>query len=158
MILYWLVPILSVRDSLAKMKNIVQSLMFIIINLIMNIFIVWIESSWVNIGNVYVIKDRYIFCLERCEKCSICKETADVFTELQDSWFFYPKQSLANNFDQVPYQPVLWRLFNSEIDKKNKKFRTEIEKSIPHTGLVLDYGKTRWSCIYSFFGQTILYW
>ena len=90
-----------------------------------------------------VIKDRYIFCLERCEKCSICKETADVFTELQDSLFFYPKQSLANNFDQVPYQPVLWRLFNSVIDKKHKKFRTEIEKSIPHTGLVLDYGKTR---------------
>ena len=56
--------------------------------------------------------------------------------------FFYPKQSLANNFNQVPYQPVLWCVFDSVIDKK-KKIRIEIEKSIPHIGLVLDYGKTR---------------
>ena len=65
-----------------------------------------------------------------------------VFTELQDNFFFYPKQSLANNDDPVPYQPVLWRVFNSAIDKKNKKLRIEIDKSIPHIGLVLDYGKT----------------
>ena len=56
--------------------------------------------------------------------------------------FFYPKQSLANNDDPIPYQPVLWRVFNSVIDKKNKKFRIEIDKSIQHTGLVLGYGKT----------------
>ena len=52
------------------------------------------------------------------------------------------KKSVANNFDQVPYQPILWRVFNSVIDKKNKKFRIEIGKSIPHTELVLKYGKT----------------
>ena len=34
---------------------------------------------------------------------------------------------------------------------KKKKIRIEIRKLIPHAGLVLDYGKTRWSCIYSFF-------
>ena len=89
-----------------------------------------------------VIKDRDTFCLDRCEKCSICKEMTYVFTELQDNFFFYPKQSLANNDDPVPYQPVLWRVFNSAIDKKNKKLRIEIDKSIPHIGLVLDYGKT----------------
>ena len=72
--------------------------------------------------------------------------------------FYYPKQSLANNDDPISYQPVLWRVFNSIIDKKNKKFLTEIGKSSPHTGLVLNYGKTRWPYIYSFFGQTILYW
>ena len=44
----------------------------------------------------------------------------NVFTELQDSFFFYPKQSLANNVDLVPYQPVLC-VFNSVIDKKKKK-------------------------------------
>ena len=66
----------------------------------------------------------------------------NVFTELQDSFFFYPKQSLANNVDLVPYQPVLC-VFNSVIDKKKKKkFRIEIGKSIPHKGFVLDYGKT----------------
>ena len=42
----------------------------------------------------------------------------DVFTELQDSFYFYPKQSFAKNDDPMPYQPVLWRVFNSVIDKK----------------------------------------
>ena len=65
----------------------------------------------------------------------------DVFSELQDSWFFYPKTTVANNFDQIPYQSVLWRVFTSILDKKNRKFRFEIAKSIPDTGLVLDYGQ-----------------
>ena len=91
-----------------------------------------------------VIKDRDTFCPDRCEKFTICKEMTDVFTELQDSFFFCPKQSLANNDDPIPYQPVLWRAFHRVIDKKKKKkFRIEIGKSSPHTGLVLDYGKTR---------------
>ena len=89
-----------------------------------------------------VIKDRDVKN-DRSKKCSICKKMTDVFIELQDSFFFYPKESLVNNDDPIPYQPILWRVFNSAIDKKNKKFRIEIGKSIPHTGLVLDYGKTR---------------
>ena len=42
----------------------------------------------------------------------------DVFSELQDSWFFYPKTTVANNFDQIRYQSVLWRVFTSILDKK----------------------------------------
>ena len=53
------------------------------------------------------------FCPERCDKCNICKEMTDVFTELQDSYFFYPKTVVANNHDNIPYQPVLWRIFTS---------------------------------------------
>ena len=90
----------------------------------------------------YVVEDRDSFCPSKCDKCNICKEMADVFVELQDSYFFYPKTSVANNYEEVPYQPILWRLFNSVIDKKNKKFRIETGKSIPHTGLVLNYAKT----------------
>ena len=63
-----------------------------------------------------VTKDRDTFCPERCEKCSICKEMTDIFSGLQDSFLFYPKQSVAKNFDQVSYQPVLWRIFNRVID------------------------------------------
>ena len=63
-----------------------------------------------------VTKDRDTFCPERCEKCSICKEMTDIFSGLQDSFLFYPKQSVAKNFDQVSYQPVLWRIFNSVTD------------------------------------------
>ena len=68
---------------------------------------------------------------------------SDVFSELQDSWFFYPNTTVANNRDEIPYQPVSWRVFTSILDKKNRKFRIEIAKSIPNTGLVLDYGQTR---------------
>ena len=82
-----------------------------------------------------------LFCPEKCEKCGICKEMANVFVELQDSFFFHPKKSVPNNFDQVPYQPILWHVFNSVIHKKSKKFRIEIGKSIPHTDLGLNYGK-----------------
>ena len=89
-----------------------------------------------------VVEDRDSFCPSRCNQCNICKEMSDVFTELQDSYFFYPKTSVANNHEEIPYQPVLWRVFTSVIDKNNKKFRIEIGKSIPHCGLVLNYGKT----------------
>ena len=67
---------------------------------------------------------------------------SDVFNELQDSYFFYPKTIVANNQEEIPYQPVLWRVFNSVINKNNNKFRIEIRKSIPHRRLVLSYGKT----------------
>ena len=41
-----------------------------------------------------VIADRDAFCSEKCEKCSICKEMANVFIELQDSFFFIQKKVL----------------------------------------------------------------
>ena len=68
---------------------------------------------------------------------------SDVFSELQTVIFFYPKASVANNHDETPYQPVLWRIFTSTLNKRNERFRIEIAKSIPNTGLVLDYGQTR---------------
>ena len=89
-----------------------------------------------------VIEDRDSFCYSKCDRCSICKEMSDVFIELRDSYFFHPKTSLANNHDELPYQPVLWRVFNSVINKNAKRFRIEIAKSIPHNGLVINYGKT----------------
>ena len=67
---------------------------------------------------------------------------SDVFTELQDSYFFHPKTSVANNQEKFPYEPVLWRVFSSVINKNNNNFRTDIAKSIPHSDLVLNYGKT----------------
>ena len=74
-----------------------------------------------------VVEDRDSFCPSRCDQCNICKEMSDVFTELQDTY--------------LPYQPVLWRVFNSVINKNNKNFRIEITKSIPPSGSVLNYRK-----------------
>ena len=68
---------------------------------------------------------------------------SDIFYELQDSYFFYPKTTVANNYDETPYQPVLWRIFTSTLNKRNERFRIDIAKSIPNTGLVLDFGQTR---------------
>ena len=90
-----------------------------------------------------VTEDGDSFCLDRCDKCNICKAMSDVFAELQDSYFFYPNSHQANNQEEVPYQPILWKVFTSVIDKNNKKFRIEIGKSIPNLGLVLNHGKTR---------------
>ena len=64
-----------------------------------------------------VVEDRDYFCSSRCDRCSICKEMT-VFSELQGSWFFYPKTTVADNFDQIPYQSVLWCIFTSILDKK----------------------------------------
>ena len=89
-----------------------------------------------------MVEDRDSFCTSKCDKCNICKKMTDVFVELQDSYFFYPKTSDANSYEEIPHQPILWQLFNSVIDKKNKKICIEIGKSIPHTQLVLNYRKT----------------
>ena len=89
-----------------------------------------------------MVEDRDSYCSGRCDQCAICKEMSDVFTQLQDSYYFYPKTSLANNQEKLPYQPVLWGVFNSVINKEKENFRIEIAKSIPHSGLVLNYGKT----------------
>ena len=89
-----------------------------------------------------VVEDRDTFCPDRCDKCKMCKEMSDVFAELQDSYFFYPRTDAANSQEEIPYQPILWRIFTSVIDKNNKRFCLEIGKSIPNRGLILNYGKT----------------
>ena len=55
-----------------------------------------------------VVEDRDSFYLSRCDQCNVCREMSDVFTELQDGYFFYPKTSVANNHEKISYKPVLW--------------------------------------------------
>ena len=56
--------------------------------------------------------------------------------------FFSPNSHQANNQEEVPYQPILWKVFASVIDKNNKKNYIEIGKSIANFGVVLNHGKT----------------
>ena len=86
-----------------------------------------------------VVEDRISSCSSKCEHCSICKEMHDVFVDLQDAYFFQPNTNRLINNEDKPFQPVMWRVFNSTIDRNTKKCRIEIVKSIPHVGLVLDY-------------------
>ena len=78
------------------------------------------------------VEDTNTFCPEKCDKCNICKEMSDVFTELQDSYLFYSRTDSTNNSEEIPYQPLLWRIFTSVIDKNNQRFRIGIGKSIPN--------------------------
>ena len=71
-----------------------------------------------------------------------------VFIELQDSYFVIPNTKVANNYEDKPYQTVMWLVYNRPSNKKES--RIEIAKSIPHIDLVLDYGQTCWSKIYCF--------
>ena len=36
-----------------------------------------------------VVEDRDFFCSGRCDRCSVCKEISDVFSELQDSFSLF---------------------------------------------------------------------
>ena len=49
-----------------------------------------------------MVEDRDVYCPSRCDQCNICKEMSNIFTELQDSYFFYRKTSVANNQTQIP--------------------------------------------------------
>ena len=87
-----------------------------------------------------VVEDHVFFCPSRCDRCSVCKEISDIFSELHNS-FFYPKTAVANNHDEILYQSALWRIFTSILDKRNKRFIIETAKSIPNSGLVLTMGR-----------------
>ena len=85
-----------------------------------------------------VVQDRDSLCPSKCKHCSICKEMNDVFVELQDAYFFQPN---TRPIEDKTYQPVMWCVFNSTIDRNTKNFRVEIAKSIPHVRFVLDYNE-----------------
>ena len=75
-----------------------------------------------------VVEDRDVFCPDKCDKCNVCKELSDVFSELQDFFFifFYPRTDAANSQEEIPYQLILWIIFTSIINKNDKRFRIEI--------------------------------
>ena len=83
-----------------------------------------------------VVKDT--FCPSHCDSCTVCKEMSDIYVELNDAYFFSPN----TNVESKPYQPVLWLVFTSIIDKNRRQFYNEIAKSVPSDNLILNYGKT----------------
>ena len=68
------------------------------------------------------VQDRDTFCPDRCDRCAIRKDVNDVFVELQDAYFFSPKNYSSKCEWSKPYQPVLWRVFKNIIDKNRKQF------------------------------------
>ena len=41
-----------------------------------------------------------------------------VFVELQDSYFFIPNTKVSSNYEDKPYQPVMWRVYNRRSGKR----------------------------------------
>ena len=78
-----------------------------------------------------VQEDRETFCCDHCDECSVCKEFAHVFENLQEAYLFLPNKD--------KHQPVMWKVI-FEDGNKLRKFRIEIAKTIESEDLVLNYG------------------
>ena len=78
-----------------------------------------------------VIEDQNSFCPEKCEKCDVCKELAEVSENLQDGYFFKSSEH--------KHQPVSWKVIFKR-GNNSKKFRIEIAKTIESDNLVLEHG------------------
>ena len=63
------------------------------------------------------VKNSALLCPSKCEKCEVCKEMSHIYTELQDSWFFYPNIKVRPRSESKPYQPVKWRILQLLIKK-----------------------------------------
>ena len=82
-------------------------------------------------GVLLLCKRRLTFCPDHSDECSVCKEFALVFENLQDAYFFSPNKD--------KHQPVMWKVF-FEHGNKLRKFRIEIAKTIESEDLLLNYG------------------
>ena len=77
-----------------------------------------------------VVKDQEVFCPEKCNNCVVCKFLTGAYDVLKDAYFFSARKDM-------PYQPILWRIFTNVIDKPNKIiFRVEIGKTVKAFNLV----------------------
>ena len=70
-----------------------------------------------------------------CSRCEICKEVLHVFSELKDAYFFTPKTEAIHN-TEIPFQPVLWRVFSAKTEIK-----IQIAKSKKSICIITDYGE-----------------
>ena len=82
-------------------------------------------------GVLLLCKRRLTFCPDHSDECSVCKEFALVFENLQDAYFFSPNKH--------KHQPVMWKVF-FEHGNKLRKFGIEIAKTIESEDLLLNYG------------------
>ena len=88
-----------------------------------------------------IVEDCNFLCQSQRGRCSISSEMSHIFVKLQDVYFFQPNVT-CSAYNEEPLQPVLWRIFNRNISKKNNCLNIEIAKSIPHIGIVTNYAKT----------------
>ena len=82
-----------------------------------------------------IVQDREKLCPMSCSRCEICKEVSHIFSELKDAYFFTPKTEAIHNTD-IPFQPVLWRVFSAKTE-----INIQIAKSKKSIGIITDYGE-----------------
>ena len=77
-----------------------------------------------------IVKDQEVFCPEKCNNCVVCKFLTKAYNELKSAYFFSARKD-------IPYQPILWRIFTDVTDKNGKIiFRIEIGKTVKVFNLV----------------------
>ena len=91
---------------------------------------------------ICIVEDCKFMCPSECGRCSICCELSHIFVALQEAYFFQPNLICGSASDYKLFQPVMLRVFNRNINKNNTFFKIEIAKSIPHIGIVTNYGQT----------------
>ena len=92
-----------------------------------------------------IINDRDYFCPSSCKQCKICKEVSHIFSELQNSYFFNPNTCVRCSSENIPHQPVAWRIFGAT--NKNQ-LSIQIEKSKQSLVIITDDGEVCWSKIF----------
>ena len=90
-------------DRMSCILNGSHSFDFFFIETSMKVFILLTENSWRRGGVLALCRRRLTFCPDHSDKCSVCKEFALVFENLQDAYFFSPNKD--------KHQPVMWKVF-----------------------------------------------
>ena len=85
-----------------------------------------------------IINDRDYFCPSSCEQCKVCKEVSHIFSELQNTYFFNPNTRVHCSSENIPYQPVAWRIFSAT--NKNQ-LSIQIAKSKQSLVIITDNGE-----------------
>ena len=99
-----------------------------------------------------IINDRDYFCPSACEQCKICKDVSHIFSELQDAYFFNPNTHI-HSFENLPDQPVAWRIFSAT---NKKPLSIQIAKPKLSLGTITDDGEVCRSKICSIVGSFLL--
>ena len=88
--------------------------------------------------NIGIINDKGYFCPSSCKQCKIFQEVSHKFSELQDAYFFNPNKRVRCSSENIPYQPVAWRIFSAT--NKNQ-LSIQIPKSKQSLGIITDDGE-----------------
>ena len=88
-----------------------------------------------------IVEDCKFMCPSECGHCGICREMSCIFVELQEAYFFQPNLICRSASDDKPFQPVMWRVFNRNINKNNTFLRLKLQNQFHILALLQIMGR-----------------